>query len=166
VPAWIDLIDQKIYPKSKDISMIASSKVMCQGHQYRQEVAGEMSSIADLFGHGRERSVESKIDALKDYRFSVAMENSCVDTYFTEKILDCFLTGTIPIYWGTKKVFDVFDKSGIIWLKDFMPIKNSFNFEAEYESRKHAVLKNLEIAQSLNFKSIDGIHQIVEKIFK
>ena len=34
--------------------------------------------------------------------FSVCIENDVYDTYFTEKILDCFATGTIPIYKGTK----------------------------------------------------------------
>jgi hypothetical protein len=164
IPSWIDAGDQKIYPKSKNISMIASVKIMCEGHKYRQEIANKVYSIVDLFGRGRKKSVDSKIYALKDYRFSIAMENSCADTYFTEKILDCFLTGTIPIYWGTKKVFDIFDKYGIIWLEDFMLVKNSFNFEQEYENRKNSVLKNLEIAKSLNFNSMDGIHKIVERV--
>jgi len=166
VPAWIEKDDQRIYKKTKNISMIASSKVMCSGHQYRQDIANELSSSVDLYGHGRPNSLNAKIDGLRDYRFSVAMENSCIDTYFTEKILDCFLTGTIPIYWGTKKVYNIFEPAGIIWLKDFMHIKNGFNFEQEYESRKHAVIKNIQIAQNLNFKSPDGIHQIVEKMFR
>ena len=165
VPAWIEDSDQAIYEKTKNVSMIASSKVMCPGHQFRQDIANQLSSSVDLYGHGRQNSLNEKKDGLKDYRFSVAMENSCVDTYFTEKILDCFLTGTIPIYWGTKKVYNIFEPAGIIFLKDFMNMKDTFNFQQEYQSRKHAVIKNIEIAKKLNFKSADGIHQIVEKMF-
>ena len=39
------------------------------------------------------REIPSKIDALRGYMFSIAIENvSCDDNYFSEKIMDCFLT--------------------------------------------------------------------------
>jgi hypothetical protein len=50
--------------------------------------------------------------------FSVCVENDVCDTYFTEKILDCFATGTIPIYKGTKNIANHFNQNGIIFLDD------------------------------------------------
>jgi hypothetical protein len=35
--------------------------------------------------------------------------------YFTEKIIDCFLTGTIPIYWGDPNIRDIFNPGGILF---------------------------------------------------
>jgi hypothetical protein len=47
--------------------------------------------------------------------FSVAIENiSCDDNYFSEKIIDCFLTGTIPIYHGCIHIAEFFDDRGIL----------------------------------------------------
>ena len=47
--------------------------------------------------------------------FSVAIENvSCDDNYFSEKIIDCFLTGTIPIYHGCIHIGEFFDERGIL----------------------------------------------------
>ena len=34
--------------------------------------------------------------------------------YFTEKILDCFATGTVPIYWGAPDINKYFDISSIL----------------------------------------------------
>ena len=47
--------------------------------------------------------------------FSIVIENSIESDYFTEKLLDCFLTGTIPIYVGTKTTSEYFDTDGIIY---------------------------------------------------
>ena len=59
--------------------------------------------------------IPNKEIGLKDYRFSFCVENDTYDTYFTEKILDCFATGTIPIYMGTKKIVEYFNPEGILF---------------------------------------------------
>ena len=53
-------------------------------------------------------------EGLQKYRFSIVIENSIQDTYFTEKIIDCFATKTVPIYYGTSKITNFFDEAGII----------------------------------------------------
>ena len=45
-------------------------------------------------------TVKNKIEFLSSYKFSIAMENSKADGYISEKIVDSFLAGTIPIYYG------------------------------------------------------------------
>ena len=47
--------------------------------------------------HGK---VRNKIKFLSKYKFSIAMENSRGDGYLSEKIVDSFRAGTIPIYYG------------------------------------------------------------------
>ena len=46
------------------------------------------------------RPVANKIDALKKHRFNLCFENSYFPGYATEKLVDSFLGGAIPIYWG------------------------------------------------------------------
>jgi len=58
--------------------------------------------------------LEFKVDGLKDYAFSVAVENGRVPDYFSEKLIDCFLTGTVPIYWGVPTVGKWFNMDGIL----------------------------------------------------
>jgi hypothetical protein len=45
--------------------------------------------------------------------FGVAIENVSHRGWFTEKILDCFLLKTIPIYWGCSNIEDYFNPKGI-----------------------------------------------------
>jgi hypothetical protein len=49
------------------------------------------------------------------YRFALVMENKNANGYITEKILNAFLAGCIPIYYGTPEVFDIFNKRAFIW---------------------------------------------------
>ena len=51
---------------------------------------------------------------LFDAMFSLAVENVAQDDYFTEKLLDCFLTRTVPIYWGCPNAAAYFDPEGIV----------------------------------------------------
>jgi hypothetical protein len=41
---------------------------------------------------------------LCNYKFTIAAENSQYDGYITEKILHPFSVGSIPIYWGSKRI--------------------------------------------------------------
>ena len=127
VPYKSDLIDTyeisedtyKVYPKSKLVSAIASSKAFLPGHVKRLEFIRAIQTKIDLFGRGMGREIPSKIDALRDYMFSVAIENaSCDDNYFTEKLVDCFITGTVPIYHGCTNIGEFFDMRGIIYFEN------------------------------------------------
>lgn len=46
--------------------------------------------------------------------FHIAIENTANTNYFTEKIMDCFLWKTLPIYYGCPNIHEFFDGSGII----------------------------------------------------
>lgn len=49
------------------------------------------------------------------FRFCLVMENSTTEGYISEKILNAFLGGCIPIYFGTEEVFDVFNPNAFIF---------------------------------------------------
>ena len=44
--------------------------------------------------------IKNKIQFFESYKFSIAMENTEGDGYISEKIIESFLSGTIPIYYG------------------------------------------------------------------
>lgn len=113
--AWIE--NPKIYDKSKLISMISSTKGSTYGQNVRLKFISENRNKFDLFGRGF-NEIKLKEDGLIDYMFSVAIENAKYNDYFTEKILDCFATGTIPIYFGTNNISNYFNSNGIIKLDE------------------------------------------------
>jgi hypothetical protein len=141
--------------------MIASNKSLCDEHAYRQEVVKKYRDQLNLFGLGY-NEIDNKLIGLKDYAFSITMENSTYPLGYTEKIADCFATGTIPIYYGCKDIGKVFNEDGIIWLDDNFKIEDlSFDL---YYSKMDAIkdkfnrIKNLPTAEdyiySMHIKSI------------
>lgn len=118
---WIK--DVKIHNKSKLISMIASNKNSSYGHKYRLQTLEKFKNKIDSFGVGR-NFIKTKEEGLNDYYFSIAMENDNYPDLITEKVLDCFATGTVPIYWGTSAISEYFNDKGIITLTDDFKIED------------------------------------------
>ena len=46
----------------------------------------------------------SKAETLGRYNFAICFENMILKGWLTEKIFDCFYSGTVPIYWGTPDI--------------------------------------------------------------
>jgi hypothetical protein len=111
--------------KTKLCSMIASNKRMTAGHNFRQDVIAQFSNRVDHFGNGFKR-IEKKEEGLQPYYFSIVLENSRSDYYFSEKIIDCFATRTIPIYWGSN-ISPFFDTSGIITFDTMEELESIYN---------------------------------------
>lgn len=167
-PSWIKINNMNIFSKTKNISMICSNKNMCEHHAYRlktKDFLSEQINI-DIYGKGF-NEIKEKEQGLCDYRFSVAMENDICNCYYTEKILDCFLTGTVPIYYGSRCVNDVFDSRGIIFLDDYLKTFKNFNYEEEYNFRLPYIQNNFEIAKNKIKKTVsDCVSLMVETINK
>ena len=90
-----------------------------------------------------------KKEPLFDSQFHICIENSKQNNYFTEKLIDCFVTKTIPIYWGCPNLHKFFDLSGIIIansLDEIIEKCNSLTPET-YEKMKEGIEKNFELAQ-------------------
>jgi hypothetical protein len=136
---WV--VDAAVHPKSRLVSAISSGKTMCDGHRWRNEFIEKHRDRFDLFGNSY-RHIPRKEVGLNEYMFSVAIENGSYATYFTEKILDCFATGTIPIYRGAPDIGDHFDVDGILVIDD------DFSFDVLspelYASKLPAVEENFE----------------------
>jgi hypothetical protein len=49
-----------------------------------------------------------------DCMFHICIENTSIPNYFSEKILDCFLTKTVPIYCGCPNIGDFFFKVAVL----------------------------------------------------
>lgn len=141
---WVK--NRNIHPKSKLISIIASWKNDAPGHQFRHQIINEYKPIMDIFGSGYNK-IELKDDGLMPYRFSFAIENFPCDGYFTEKIADCFATGTIPIYWGDPSISDYFNPNGIITVNDDFDI--TLLNEEIYNLKKEYIQENFDKIMSL-----------------
>lgn len=168
---WTADVDCKIYDKSKNVSMLSSSKNYAKGHKIRWNIATALKGRIDIFGGVVNSKVvgvdtglhhKSKLEALKDYRFSVTIENDDHSGYYTEKITDCFATGTIPIYWGDPSIGKIFDSKGIITIDDPSDIYWIPNMtEQDYFDRMDSIKKNFEIVMNLQMGD-EGIWEYIQ----
>ena len=70
------------------------------------------------------------------------------DLYFTEKLLDCFATGTIPVYLGAPDIDKHFNKDGIINLADEFYIS-----EELYYSKMNAFCDSMSEINGIQFEN-------------
>jgi hypothetical protein len=103
--------------KTAGVSWIASNLTFLPGHRLRtalrQKLQEQPTSIVDLYGRGI-RWTPRKWDGLAPYRYSLAIENSSSPHLWTEKIADCFLSWTIPLYYGCTNLEDYFPEDSFI----------------------------------------------------
>lgn len=147
---WIKPENQKITPKSKGVSIIASPKKDAPGHRLRHEIINSLQSVIELDKFGRDfKFIDEKSEGLLDYRFSFIIENDKDPIYFTEKLIDCLVCGTIPIYWGAERVGEHFDTRGFFIvnsLDDILSIVDKLN-EETYQQMLPYVISNYETAK-------------------
>lgn len=145
--SWIHENDFGIYPKTKMCSIILSNKKQTTGHRMRWAAVENFPDKFDIFGRGTDKPLDYKLDGLKDYRYSVIIENIKQDDYYTEKIIDSFSTATIPLFWGTDNIRSYFNEKGIIKFDTISELKfliDNICCEQDYLSRMDAIKYNLE----------------------
>ncbi len=106
-----DLIKSETPTKTKLISVITSNKAFTQGHldriEFVEKLKARYGDKIDVFGSGY-RNFDDKWDVLAPYKYHISIENSSQKHYWTEKISDCFLAETYPIYYGCTNLSDYF----------------------------------------------------------
>jgi len=152
------------YEKKNKISYLTSSKTMTVGHNFRHEIYNALSGINNInefeyVQHMSPPRLETKNEILNDSKFSIILENSRHNNYFTEKIIDCFISKTIPIYWGCSNIDEYFNMDGIILFND---TNNLFEILAGitpelYDEKIQAIEDNFNRAQQFFpvFKKIE-----------
>ena len=72
--------------------------------------------------------VKDKIIFLSEFKFSMARENSEGDGYISEKNIDSFLVGTIPIYFRDYMVDVYINPKSFILIKDQKDVMEKIDY--------------------------------------
>ncbi len=152
------------------VTTLRGGKNQLAGHRLRQEICGRADEITiahEFWTSGRQAAVRLGAEAkstrgerilpaeagakkcLFDAMFHIAIENSQWENYFTEKLIDCFVTRTVPIYWGCPNVGDFFDLDGIIVVRDadeIIAVCNALT-PADYTRRSVAIARNRALCE-------------------
>lgn len=139
------------------VSFLTSSKKQFPGHILRQEIFEKLPESfgnLEVFKHKSPPIISDKRTILEPYQFSIVPENSRHSGYYTEKIVDCFIAKTVPIYWGCTDIAKHFNPEGIIQFEDWNDLERKLNslVPADYANRRYAIEENFKLA-------LKGVHQ-------
>ena len=138
-------------------SLIASAKNKLAGHKLRHQLVTWVKDEGiecDVLGRGY-RPFKDKADGLLPYSYSVVIENIEEPHYFSEKLLDTFICGTVPIYWGATNISDYFDPAGMVICNDLADLKNALQrMQIPYsDMMKNAMVVNKD--RALSYASLE-----------
>ena len=97
---------------------------------------------------------------ISNYKFSICFENTVYPGYLTEKIIDCFVAGVIPIYLGDPDVGKVVPDDIFINMRDYnslddlyIKVKSIDKAEGESMIKSARNFLSSESGQSFTYKS-------------
>ena len=149
---WADVWLTTDSEKDKGVSLCTSYKKWCPLHRARLSLAKEFdkSGLADVFYGDWNNPKVPEVAArayLEHYKYSIIIENDIDEFWYTEKILNCFATKTVPIYVGATRIQERFNANGIIQVSEWMRIPSIvewLDLEADYNNRIDAINDNFE----------------------
>lgn len=150
-PVVSEYVGCDVSKKKFEVSFLTSSKNIFPGHVLRQEIYEKLPAQVGSIKTWKHKSppiVNDKRDILEPYMFSIVPENSRHEGYYTEKIVDCFMAKTIPVYWGCPNIQSYFDLEGIVVFQDYPElVKKLGRLTPEfYHNRASIIEDNLQAA--------------------
>ena len=108
-----------------------------KAYPFRMQALNLISSIknVEVYGAIARKDVSSKFKASKDFRFVFAFENDLFPGYVTEKVIEAWATGAIPLYWGSDPL-NYINPKAIINLNDFDSFQDFLGRVAEVNENK------------------------------
>lgn len=163
-------------PKEKkfEIAHLSGALNKCYGHSLRHEIIARQNEFKIPTNFHKTIGDRSNLDDARlgketvfgNSQFGIAIENFNHRGWFSEKLIDCFLMRTIPLYWGCSNIGDYFNIDGIIRVNNVDDIiyesdylNNNKNYY-DWEFVQDAIDDNYEIA----LKYIDYEQNIINKV--
>ena len=165
-PSILDWHEMNLFKKTKLISFPTSSKLVgLEGYVLRGKIKNNIenksfSKNIDTFGTGFNKPFISKSVCLKDYMFSICLENSKYDYYVTEKIFDVIMSGCVPIYWGMPSISKVFDPRGMFVFNNIEEL--NFIIDSLTEDKYYEMLPYVEKNFNIAKKFVDWDDNVIK----
>ena len=118
--------------KRPETSFLCGGKKMLPGHELRHKIwyrqkeiknnkkfwISSAQPIEPIDNNPTLPAKENKKILLFYSQFHLAIENFSYKNYFTEKLMDCFYSKTIPIYFGAPNIGDYFNTDGMLIVRN------------------------------------------------
>lgn len=121
------------------------------------------------------KAVQDKFAFEANHKFSIACENASHPGYHTEKLIEAFAAGTVPVYWGDPRVKEVFNTRAFINVDDYSSeeelLKEIRRLDQDAEAylamlREPALVENTADGGQYVTKCLDGLENYLLHIFE
>ncbi|WP_075556620.1 glycosyltransferase family 10 domain-containing protein [Parabacteroides timonensis] len=97
---------------------------------YRERIFKELSKYKRIdsggaFLNNMGERVKDKLSFQREYKFSLAIENSSIRGYTTEKIYEPFLAQSLPVYWGNPNISSDYHPNSFVNLMQFSSVEEA-----------------------------------------
>ena len=137
--------------KQRVCSFNTSDKGYAPGHELRQQIYAGLEEAEDLNGfsvvkHRSPPRTPNKNYLFETAKYHIVVENEQRDNWITEKLIDCFASKTIPIYWGASNIGEYFNTDGMIIFNNIEELKDILDNldEKFYDDRVEIIEENYE----------------------
>lgn len=114
--------------------------------------------------------VPDKIKFVSQYKFNIAFENSSVQGYTTEKIMEAMVADSLPIYWGNELVGRDFNPASFVNVHDFPSLEDAVQYVVDLDKDEARYLEMMrqpwvldESVFDWKERMLDFIENIVRK---
>ena len=139
--------DMPLNPENREFcSFIYSNGVYCNSIRIKFfKLLSEYKKIssAGALLNNTGTKAKDKIEYLKNFKFTIAFENSSSKGYVTEKIYDAFLAHTVPIYWGDPDIAKEFNPEAFINISDYKTLDEAAEKIIQLDKNDELYLKML-----------------------
>ena len=155
---------KKLAKKTDFCSFVYSNN---NGNPSREQFFQELSKYKKVDSGGRymnnvgiPEGVKDKIEFESRHKFSIAFENSSHPGYTTEKLIQSFAAGTVPIYWGDPDAKKVFNPESFVFVNDFESLDAVVNKVKEIDENDELYLRHLGTPVLLDPEKFDRKVQV------
>jgi hypothetical protein len=132
IPEWVDFSIEQLYRKSLPNETALLNRKFCNfvysnskgADPFRRLFFKQLSEYEQVDSGGRLENniggyVTDKLEFIAGYKFTIAFENSRVDGYTTEKLIEPMHVCSLPIYWGNPSVHLDFNTDAMVHVRDY-----------------------------------------------
>ena len=143
--------------------------------EYRITLRGKTIFKSKLFAKRRvsyKGIADHKLKIMSNYKFAICFENTnIVKDYISEKIFDCFLSQTVPIYWGAPNIDEIIPKECFIDFREFNDFDKLYEYiknmsDEEYMKYINSINNFLDSDKSSLFTLDNWVKSVKTAIFK
>lgn len=169
--------DIKLMSKRQNIIEIDAEKRFCgyvcsngEANPMRDLIFDKLSEYKKVDSGGKYRNniakpngVTNKLKFQKKYKFALALENTSFKGYITEKLIEAYAAGGIPIYWGAPDIEKYFNKYSFVNIMDYSTLEDALGFIKRLDQDDELYKSYLNVPALVDVKHIEQVKLELEQ---